>query len=173
MELVMKRMLILLALLLGLIAGGTPATAAPPPTKEPNPFAPALNEGTFYLNGFCSFKVKATLTGKIKIIELPGERTTTISPGANITLTNVKSGTTVSYVITGVVHERVLVDESGTKFRDVQATGTNLLLIPDPDSGLALTTGNFHYTLNLDGSERIRFDVNDPGQVVDVCAALK
>lgn len=168
----MKKLLILVALLLGLIAGSSPATSAPPPTKEPNPFAPALNEGTFYLNGFCSFKVKATLTGKIKVIELPGERTTTISPGAKITLTNPKTGTTVSYVITGVIHEQVLVDQNGTKFRDVQATGNNLLLIPAPDSGLALTTGNFHYTLNLDGSERTRFDVNDPGQVIDVCDAL-
>ncbi|WP_353711538.1 hypothetical protein [Arthrobacter sp. K5] len=167
----MKKLFILFALLIGLIAGGVPATAAPA-AKEPNPFAPALNEGTFYLNGFCSFKVKATLTGKIKVIELPGDRTTTISPGAKITLTNVKTGTTVSYVITGVIHEQVLVDENGTKFRDVQATGNNLLLIPDPDSGLSLVTGNFHYTLNLDGSERTRFEVTDPGQVIDVCDAL-
>jgi hypothetical protein len=75
-------------------------------------------------------------------------------------------------VITSVIHEQVLVDENGTKFRDVQATGKNLLLIPDPGSGLSLTAGKFHDALNLDGSERTRFEVTDPGQVIDVCDAL-
>lgn len=169
----MKKLFILIALFVGLIAGSTPVSAAPTATNDPNPFAPALNEGTFYLNGFCSFKVKVTLTGKIKVIELPGDRTTTISPGAKITLTNAKTGTSLNFVITGVIHEQVLVDENGTKFRDIKATGNNLLLIPDPDSGLSLVTGNFHYTLNLDGTERTRFDSGAPGQVIDVCNALK
>lgn len=146
------------------------AGCSPQGPKDPNPFAPALNEGTLELPGFCDFSLTVTLKGKIKVIELPGDRTTTISPGAKITLT--RESSTLSYVITGVIHEQVLTDSKGKKFIDVQATGTNLLLLPAPGSGLALTTGNFHYTLNLDRSERTRFEADGPGQVTDVCALL-
>lgn len=165
----MKKLSVVAALLLGLVLGSSPVVAAPP--KEPNPFAPVLNEGTGDLNDFCGFDIAIILVGKIKSISLPGERTTTVSPGAKITLTS-EFGKTVTYVITGVIHEQILLDAKGKKFIDVQATGTNLLLLPEPNSGLALTTGNFHYTLNLDKSERTRFDAGGPGQVVDVCAAL-
>lgn len=165
----MKRWLAPIVLAVGLVAGAGPAVAAPNPNKPtPNPTAPfSLRE---VLKSACpGFDVRAQLTGKSKLIDLPGDRFIGISPGATITLTG-PSGKTVRYVITGSIHIQVLPDGG----QEVRATGRNLIIVPDVPNkhpeGLFLTTGNVNYALNKDGSERRLF--SGSGKVTDVCALL-
>ncbi|MEC5193053.1 MULTISPECIES: hypothetical protein, partial [unclassified Arthrobacter] len=143
--------------------------AVPHPNKPtPSPAEPfSLQE---VLKSACpGFDVTGQLSGKSKLIGLPGDRFIGISPGATITLTG-PSGKTVSYVITGSTHIQVLLDGS----QEIRSTGRNLIIVPEVTGkhleGLFLTTGNVYYALNPDGTEKRLF--SGPGRVTDGCALL-
>lgn len=165
----MKRWLAPIAVTVAAVlsAGAGAAVAAPNPNKPtPNPTAPFILEDV--LGSDCpGFPVTAQLSGKSKLIDLPGDRFIGISPGATVTLTG-PSGT-VSYVITGSTHIQVLPDGG----QEVRSIGRNLIIVPNANGhveGLFLTTGNVNYALNADGSERRLF--SGPGRVTAVCALL-
>ncbi|WP_166870243.1 MULTISPECIES: hypothetical protein [unclassified Salinibacterium] len=156
------------AVALGFAAGASPAVAAPA--------RPAPVELSFDMT--CPtfdpqdpiFIIKAQASGKIGIIELPGDRTKVTGPNLRVTLTGpAPTLKTVTYVITGVTHITTLPDGG----QDVTATGKNLITVPDANGhpeGVFLTTGTVSWTLNADGSERKLF--SGSGQVVDVCQLL-
>lgn len=163
----MKGWLAPIVLTVGFVAGAGPAVAAPDPNKPtPNP---RLREA---LGSACpGFDVTAQLTGKSKLIDLPGDRFIGISPGATITLTGPSPALRrVSYVITGSTHIQVLPDGS----QEISSTGRNLIIVPEVTckhpKGLFLTTGNVSYALNKDGTEKRLF--SGSGRVTDVCALL-
>lgn len=160
----MKRVLILAALLLGLVVGAGPVAAAPP-TQSGKPGV--LFEGDLPAGSTCSFEVHVLQTGKEKIINLPGERITTASPGQKVTLTNNATGESTSYVITGSRHELTT-----NGITEVKVTGRNVALNfagKSSKPGIFLLVGNFNFALRGDVEERL---FSGAGQVTDVCAVL-
>ncbi len=158
----MKRWLAPLALAVGLAAGAGSAVAAPNPPGPVDPTAFPLD---------CpGFQVTAELTGKAKLINLPGGRQKITAPGQKVTLTG-PSGTTVSYVITGTTH----IQNLPRGVQEIRSTGRNVITVPrvlGPNGhpeGLFLTTGNVNYALQ-NGKELRLF--SGPGKVTDVCALL-
>ena len=164
----MKQRLIPAVLAAGLFAtvGPTAAVNAAPPTD-------AGDSDT--IAGVCSFlePVEYTLTGKTKTITRPDGQRIITSPGQRITLTANRK--TVTYVITGTRFERdVVVD--GQQITEIRVEGRNLL-VNGPGAerrGIFLVVGNFNYALDANFNEvkGRGFNVNGPGQVTDVCAAL-
>ncbi|MDR6558116.1 aspartate 1-decarboxylase [Arthrobacter pascens] len=49
-----------------------------------------------------------TVTGKSGVNELPGGATIITAPGEEVTLTNIRTGESVTYVITGPTNRRVV-----------------------------------------------------------------
>lgn len=151
---VMKRVLILAALLLGLVAGGGPVSAAPP---EPIEFT--------FVNRDCGYKITITVTGKSGVNELPGGATIITAPGQEATLTS--EGGSITYVITGATH----IDTSEPGLQTVTSTGRNVLIVPVGDrEGLYLTQGTVTFVLDDKGRQVSAFE--GPGQVTDICALL-
>lgn len=152
----MKRMLILAALLLGLVVGGGPVSAAPP---DPIEFT--------FVNRDCGYRIEITVTGKSGVNELPGGATIITAPGQEATLTNISTGESVTYVITGATH----IDTSEPGLLIVKSTGRNVLIVPVGDrEGLYLTQGNVEFVLDDRGRQVSPFE--GPGQVTDICALL-
>lgn len=161
----MNRRLIPAVIVAGLVATAGPVAAA-------NAAPPTDVSGSGTLQNFCTFDVAYTLTGSTKTITKPDGQRIITSPGQRVTLS--ANGNTVSYVITGTRFERdVVVD--GETITEVRVEGRNILTNPigtTETPGLFLVVGNFDYALDANGAEVRGFDVNDPGQVTDVCEAL-
>ncbi len=143
-----------LALALALVTTRN-VSAAPP---EPVDFAFTDREG-------CDFPVRVEVSGKTKLMELPGGRFISINPGLRATLTNKKEPThRVSYSITGAAHVTEL--PSGELF--VVFTGRNIF--SDPSYGIILTTGRFTQVIDPQTGEST--PPEGKGRVIDVCARL-
>jgi hypothetical protein len=152
----MKKLSFLAALLFGLVMAAGPAAAAPP--------APA--DVTFIIKD-CGFRIQATVTGESGVNELPGGATIITAPNQRVTLTNVKTGESVTYVITGATH----IDASQPGLFTITSTGRNVLIVPVGDrEGLYLTEGTVTYVLDDKGRQVSAFE--GPGQVTDICAIL-
>ena len=132
------------------------ASAAPP---EPVDDTFTIEEGV------CDFPVLAEVSGKTKIIELPGEAFIATSPGVRITLTNQDQPThQLTYVITGALHAT----ELGSGDLLLVVTGRNLLF--DPSFGMLLTIGRF--TQVFDEQTETLTPPKGKGRVIDVCDRL-
>src|SRR5215210_1490274 len=139
-----------LALTIALVAAKD-VSAAPP---EP------VDETPFTVEDVCAFPVTLEVSGKGKVIELPGDRLLGLSPGLRVTLTNEDDpANQVTYVITGAFHVTTLAD--GTQV--VVATGRNLLFDP---SGMFLTIGRFTFVPDTG------MLATGKGRMIDVCARL-
>lgn len=153
----MKRVLILAALLLGLVVGGGPVSAAPP---DP------IGSFRFVIND-CGYRIEAIVTGKSGVNELPGGATIITAPGQEVTLTNIKTGESVTYVITGAAH----IDATDPENVVVTSTGRNVLIVPEGDrEGLYLTQGTMTFVLDDKGRQVSAFEGS--GKVTDICALL-
>ena len=152
----MKKLFILIALFLGTMINAGPVAAAPP--------APA---DVTFINRDCGFRVQATVTGGSGVNELPGGATIITAPNQRVTLTNVRTGESVTYVITGATH----IDTSDPGLLTVTSTGRNVLIVPEGDrEGLYLTQGTVTFVLDDKGRQVSAFE--GPGQVTDICALL-
>jgi hypothetical protein len=165
-EIIMKRLFVITALLVGLVLGVSPAANAAP-SGPPTPLSGELQYhcgpagGGFYIDG--------TITGgKSKKIETPTGWVINTVPGLTVTLT--ANGKTLEYVATGVTFYTVLSDRV-----EVVATGLNLVTLPitpdRPADGVIFTTGNFNWALYPDFLTEFRPYSGD-GRVTDVCALL-
>lgn len=162
----MKRMLVLIALLIGLVASAGPVAAAP---AEP-PGKPGVILDITLGTDVCDFPVRVVLTGKGKAVDLPGDRTILPAPGQKVTFTNTLTGESVSYVITGATHQQTLANDDVLS----TVTGRNTLVNGGGSvrPGIFLVVGTFHFTLDAAGNEVEVFNLDGPGQVTDVCAVL-
>ncbi|MDV2976906.1 UNVERIFIED_CONTAM: hypothetical protein Q9R71_06955 [Actinomycetes bacterium ARC8] len=159
----MKKLMVLCALFLAFFAGATPAVAAPPSED-------VLLDITFKPKQLCSYPVQLVVTGKSKLIELPGDRVFIASPGQEVTITNLKTGEEATFLITGSTHAELQAD--GTT--EVKVTGLNVVLnareAKSEKPGIFLLEGNFTFALKEDGSEERVF--SGTGEVTDICALL-
>ncbi|MDE8588398.1 hypothetical protein [Arthrobacter sp. NQ4] len=157
----MKKLLTMCVVFFAMITGVGPATAAS---------GDVLLDVTFKANQLCKYPVELLVTGKSKFIELPGDQFVIASPGQRVTVTNLKTGESVTYLITGTTHGELQAD--GTT--EVTVTGLNVVLnareAKSEKPGLYLLEGNFNFALNADGTEARVF--SGTGDVTDICALL-
>ena len=147
-------------IVVGVLAVAAPAYAAPP------------EDATFELlidanapTGSCSFPVLVEANGKTKAIDLPSGGQIVIAPNTTVTATNTISEKSVTYSINGAFHN----DAPDAEGKVVtKATGRNFLT--DPEAGVVVTSGNFSFTTNPDGSNAV--PLNGKGKITNVCAAL-
>lgn len=131
-----------------------------PPT--PVETGQVVDEGA---SAICGFPVLVEVTGKLKLLELPGGRTILIAPGFNETFTNGNTGTTLTLNLTGPIQNNP-VPGGGT---ELVFLGHNV--VGDPDSGfLVLLVGRFSAVFGTDGTLVQPLDGN--GQRSDLCALL-
>ena len=152
-----RRMLVLVvgtALALAMAVALPKATSAAPP--EPT-------DQTFVVEDECAFPVLWEQTGKVKFVDLPGERTLITSPKLRATLTNLETGKQVTLNITGAFHIRTLAN-GDTVF---VFTGRNLFA--GPDTPFILTIGRFTGGVSAAGEF---VPITGKGRVVDICALL-
>jgi hypothetical protein len=159
-------MLALIAVLALAVAAPMAVAAAPP---KPNPNAPVPVEGSQVLEpgavfGRCDFPILYELSGKAKLLTLPGGRFITTAPDQTATLTNLATGKKVTLNITGVFNQTT--DENGNVV--TMATGRNLL--GDPQAGFVLAIGNFSYVFDAKGN--LVQPLQGEGQLIDVCGLL-
>ena len=160
-------MLALIALLALAVAAPMAVAAAPP---NPNAGAPVpvdatptdLPAGAVF--GRCDFPIRYQLSGKAKLLTLPGGRFITTAPNQTATLTNLNTGKKVTLNITGVFNQTT--DENGNVV--TMATGRNLL--GDPQAGFVLAIGNFSYVFDAKGN--LVQPLQGQGQLIDVCGLL-
>ena len=147
----------LMALLMLAFAGT--ASAAPPEPVDATPFR---------VEGICPFPMRAELSGKSQLKELPGGRKLSISPGLRVTLTNLTEPTNqVSYVITGSFLWTELAN--GNLF--VVARGRNIVF--GPEVGMFLTIGRFTFiAFDAGGTPVALTRPTGQGRLIDVCAIL-
>jgi hypothetical protein len=117
----------------------------------------------------CDFPVRAEVSGKSKVTELPSGQTLITSPNLRITLTNVTEPTNqVTYVITG----SFLTTERTDGNLDVEARGRNLIF--GEEVGIFLTIGQFTF-IGREADEGVIVAITPPtgeGSLTDVCALL-
>jgi hypothetical protein len=147
---------IVFAVATALALSSAPTMAAPP---EPFDVTFTLNPGEA-----CSFSVELAVTGKVKMIELPGNRTIFTAPGQNATVTNLDNGHSVTLNITGAFHQSVEANGDAVTV----ATGRNLLL--DPIAGFVLSRGRF--TFAFDAAGNLIAPLSGTGRTTDVCALI-
>ena len=165
---VRRSITIALIALLALAVAAPMAVAAGP--KKPNPNAPVpvdetptvLEPGAVF--GKCDFPILYQLSGKAKLLTLPGGRFITTAPDQTATLTNIDTGKTVTLNITGVFNQTT--DENGNVV--TMATGRNLL--GDPQAGFVLAIGDFSYVFDAHG--KLIQPLQGEGQLIDVCGLL-
>lgn len=159
----MKKLMVLCTLFFAFFAGATPVVAAAPSED-------VLLDITFKANQLCSYPVQLVVTGKSKLIELPGDRVFIASPGQEVPITNLKTGEEETFLITGSTHVELQAD--GTT--EVKVTGLNVVLNPreskSEEPGIFLLEGNFTFALNADGTEERVF--SGTGEVTDICELL-
>ena len=158
----MKKLFVLCAFFFAMVAGASPATAAPS--------GDVLLDVTFKANEVCKYPIELVVTGQSKFIDLPSDRYIVASPGQVVTVTNLKTGESATFLITGTTHAQVQAD--GTT--EVTVTGLNVVLnareAKSDEPGLFLLEGNFNFALNADGTEARVF--SGTGDVTDICALL-
>jgi hypothetical protein len=164
---VRRSIMIALIALLALAVAAPMAVAAGP--KTPNPNAPVPVEGSQVLEpgavfGRCDFPILYELSGKAKLLTLPGGRFITTAPDQTATLTNLNTGKSVTLNITGVFNQTT--DENGNVV--TMATGRNLL--GDPQAGFVLAIGSFSYVFDAKG--KLIQPLQGEGQLIDVCGLL-
>lgn len=156
-----KKLLVLCALFGAVVAGISPAAAAPSSAEQ------VL---TYKANQLCKYPVQLTVTGKINVVDLPGDRVFVGSPGQSVTITNLKTGEEETFLITGSSHIEPQADGT-TEFT---LTGLNIVLNPRESKsvlpGIYLLEGNFNFALKPDGTEARVF--SGTGEVTDICALL-
>ena len=130
----------------------------PPTPVEP---VPLVEEAA---SAICGIPVLVELTGKEKVLELPGGRTIVTAPGLTGTLTNGNTGTTVTLNVTGPIQFNPL--QNGDT--EVVLTGRNVFI--DPEEGFLLLLGRFDFVFDADGIIVQSLDGN--GQRTDICALL-
>ena len=129
---------------------------------------PEEAEDTFTIEGICTFPVLIEITGKVKFIELSGDKTIIISPRAFATLTNLDDPSKQEVLgITGAFHETILPNGD----TETVVTGRNLLAGFDPDALFVLTIGNFSFV--FDENFNLVQPVTGNGRVIDICALLE
>jgi hypothetical protein len=156
MEFAMKKIMVFAAVLLCLFVGGGPVAAAPPEPAD-----------TTFFNNDCGFRIKITVTGGGGVNELPGGAIILTAPNQRVTLTIVKTGESVSFVITGATH----IDTSDPGLLVVTSTGNNVLTVPEgPTEGVYFTQGTVTFVLDDKGRQVKAFE--GPGKVTDICTLL-
>lgn len=159
----MKKLLVLCALFLAMLAGPGPVSAA---TGDN-----VLYDLKFKAKELCKYSVELVVTGKSKSIDLPNDRFIVASPGQEVTVINLKTGESATFLITGTTHAQVQAD--GTT--EYTVTGLNVVLnareAKSEEQGLFLLEGNFNFALNPDGVTEARV-FSGTGDVTDICALL-
>jgi hypothetical protein len=161
---IMKKLLVAIAIFLGSLLSAGPVAAAP----ALPPGAPGVIVDFPVLEGFCSFPVHVTVTGKGKLNDLPGDRVILPAPGQKVTITNLDNGKSVTYVITGATHNQTKANKNVVS----TVTGRNVVLnnADSEKQGIFLLVGTFSFELDAAGAEVEPF--TGIGQVTDVCAVL-
>jgi hypothetical protein len=169
---VRRSIMIALIALLALVVAAPMAVAA----RTENPRAPVPVEGSQVLDagavfGRCDFPILYELSGKAKLITLPGGRFITTAPDQFATLTPILPNGDLDLAhqqtlnITGSFHQST--DENGNVV--TVATGRNLL--GDPEAGFVLAIGNFSYVFDAKGN--LIQPLEGEGQLVDICTLLE
>jgi hypothetical protein len=175
----MRRFLFLpsAALLSALVSGCADQPTTPGALSEPGSIAAArANAGgrpidvTFTQDlpagEFCAFAVRIEGSEKEKTIELPGDRTLLIFPGAIYTLTNLSNGNQVTFPFPGTIQVTTL--ENGDV--EIAARGPNLIGQPFEPRFLVRTIGTFTQVFDSEGN--LVQPLQGSGQLIDLCALL-
>jgi hypothetical protein len=134
------------------------ASAAPPSPADQN----------FTVRGVCAFPVRVMVTGKMKVIDVPGPDLVITAPGQHATLTNLQE-----------TDNRVTVNSAGpgrvTQLGNgdvlVVARGRNILY--DPGEGIFLTIGKVRLTVA--GGPGVGGDITileSHGRIINLCKRL-
>jgi hypothetical protein len=169
---VRRSITIALIALLALVAAAPVAVAArtekPQPPPVPVQGSQDLPAGAVF--GRCDFPIRYELSGKAKLITLPGGRFITTAPDQYATLTPILPNGTLDLAhqerinITGSFHQST--DEEGNVV--TVATGRNIL--GDPEAGFVLAIGNFSYVFDADNN--LVQPLQGEGQLIDICELL-
>lgn len=145
-----------------------PTAAAPPLAIAAARGAPTPVDETPFTVDYCGFPIDVVLSGKGKMISLPGDRTILTSPGLTATLTNPANNKQEAIVITGSFHVRTLKDGNV----ETVVTGRNILFSDQVPGlpGLVLAIGRFSWI--VDGGNSLVQDLQGTGQLIDLCALL-
>ena len=116
----------------------------------------------------CDFDLGYLVTGKTKTITKHDGETIVIAPGQNATLTNIESGETVTYNVTGVLFGSAP-DQNDVVYYVM--TGRNVGFDP---AGTFLNIGRFTFALDTTTGEL--HPIVEPqagkGQAIDICEVL-
>jgi hypothetical protein len=139
---------------------GRPSLAAPNPPEEIS-FTVVLPAGVA-----CSFDVEASVTGKDKVIDLPGGRFIFIAPKLFVTLTNLEDPSKqVTLNATGSIEDTINPDGS------IVSVFRGRSVLTDPvTAGLVLVIGNFSYV--SDAEWNIIQPIEGKGQIIDICPMI-
>ncbi|MCU7722632.1 hypothetical protein ODJ79_02785 [Actinoplanes sp. KI2] len=167
----MKRILSFVLVVVGLVGVAGPAGAAPPPYDSGT--IPLTGTGTAGTGGYCPFDVRLDYVSHEKTTKTAGPDGSTLfhfTGNATATVTNVSSGKTLHYNISGPGTTTVYPDNSVS----ADYTGPFLLFttVANSYSGvpqLAYTTGHVQFTLTPSG---VTTSYHRDGNSTDVCAAL-
>jgi hypothetical protein len=112
----------------------------------------------------CDFGLHFDATEKERTIELPGDRTLQIFPGALWTVTSVSNGNQETFRIPGSFHTTTLANGNVKTV----LTGRNLGF--DPVPGFVLMMGTFSIVFDAEGN--LIQPLQGSGQLIDVCSLL-
>jgi hypothetical protein len=133
---------------------------------EAAPVRPTDVDDTFTVEGFCAFSILFEVSGKTKVIELPGGRILITSPGLTVTLTNLENENQETFGVTGAYHQTILAN--GTVV--TVSTGRSLFLDPfGQGAGLGLFIGRWTFAFDAEGNFT---PVVGTGRQIDVCELL-
>jgi hypothetical protein len=129
---------------------------------------PSPADQTFTVRGVCDFPVRVMVTGKMKVIDVPGPDIVITAPGQHATLTNLQESV-----------NRVTVNSAGpgrlTQLGNgdvlVVARGRNILY--DPGEGIFLTIGKVRLTVA--GGPGVGGDITileSHGRIINLCKRL-
>jgi hypothetical protein len=176
---VRRSIMIALIALLALVLAAPIAVAARPAKPQPPPVpvegSQDLPAGAVF--GRCDFPIRYELSGKAKLITLPGGRFITTAPDQYATLTPILPDGTLDLAhqerinITGSLHQST--DEKGKVV--TVAAGRNIL--GDPQAGFVLAIGNFSFVTRPAGGPGPEDDIlvqplQGDGQLIDICELL-
>ncbi|MCA1850665.1 MAG: hypothetical protein LC672_06375 [Acidobacteria bacterium] len=130
-------------------------------------------EGYTYSNEYdagvaCPFPVRVEVSGREKVIFLPGGRITVASPGLNATFTNLSTGRQERLSVAGSIH--VTFEENGDS--EIVFTGRNFLEGFNPElPALALTVGRL--SIALDPAGNFIRPAQGSAKVINVCSLVE
>jgi hypothetical protein len=114
----------------------------------------------------CAFPVSIHITGKSKVVSLPGNRTVITAPGQNATVANLSNPSKqITLNTTGALH---IANQPDGGF---VAAGTGRNLVTDPAFGLTLVIGRFSFAVNGVGT-LIQGLTLQGGQTASVCSMI-